>query len=356
MGNIMNNNSSRLRIFLMGGTKDSINIIKFLRHEYSYKYSPYILTTTTTDYGAKLAKDAGSNQVIGKPLLKEEIIDIIADFNTDTNNKYNNNFDSSNIINRNNNTNNINIKNNSNNENNTINNNAINNNAIIINNNINSDIDNSNINNNFNNTNNNNYNNYNFDVFIDATHPFASNVTSTAIECSEIADIPYIRFERPDVDYSKFKDSIIFADSFEEAGKLLSNDFKSKNILHLAGVNTIETVLKYGKLDLKNFFVRVLPVKSSIEKCNSLGINGENIIAMQGVFSKEFNKSLMKELDIDVIITKESGEIGGAPSKIEAAHELGIDVILVNRPKINNLDPKNIVKNLSELKIFLDSL
>ena len=77
---------------------------------------------------------------------------------------------------------------------------------------------------------------------------------------------------------------------------------------------------------------------------------------MQGVFSKEFNKSLMKELDVDVIITKESGEIGGAPSKIEAAHELGIDVILVNRPKINNLDSKNIVNNLSELKIFLDSL
>lgn len=348
MGNIMNNNSYRLRIFLMGGTKDSINIIKFLRHEYSSKYSPYILTTTTTDYGAKLAKDAGSNQVIGKPLPKEEILNIITDLNSNNNkntdiNINNNNFNNSNIINNKNNTNTININNNINNKYTDINNK----------NNTSSDINNSNINNNFNNTNN-IYNN--FDVFIDATHPFASNVTSTAIECSKIAKIPYIRFERPDVDYSEFKDSIIFVDSFEETGKLLSNDFKSKNILHLAGVNTIETVLKYGKLDLKNFFVRVLPVKSSIEKCNFLGINGENIIAMQGVFSKEFNKSLMKELDVDVIITKESGEIGGAPSKIEAAHELGIDVILVNRPKINNLDSKNIVNNLSELKIFLDSL
>jgi len=76
---------------------------------------------------------------------------------------------------------------------------------------------------------------------------------------------------------------------------------------------------------------------------------------MQGVFSKEFNKSLMKELGIDVIVTKESGEIGGVLSKIEAANELGIDIILINRPKIDNLDSKNIVNNLDELKIILNS-
>lgn len=275
------NLSARFKIFLMGGTKDSINIIKFLKNEYfsknsSLKYPPYILTTTTTDYGAEIAKNAGSDKVISKPLSKEEIVNIL----TSPKNK--------------------------------------------------------------------------FDIFIDATHPFATNATLTAIESSKTANIPYLRFERPDIDYSRFKNSIIFVNSFKEAGKLINNEFQSKNILHLAGVNTIESVLKFNQINLRNFFVRVLPVKSSIEKCNSLGISGENIIAMQGVFSKEFNKILMKEFKTNVIITKDSGETGGSFSKVNAAYELGIDIILVNRPKISDLNVNNSISNLNELQIFLD--
>lgn len=276
--------SFNIRVFLMGGTKDSINIIKFLKENYN---SSYILTTTTTDYGGRLAKEAGSDEVIDKPLSKSEILDLLRNY-----------FDEN-----------------------------------------------------------------SFDVFIDATHPYATNVTSTAIEASKIANIPYIRFERPEPDYSNFQsdgdgNDIHFVDSFKEVGDLIATNFSTKNILHLAGVNTIEPVLsssKSNKID-KNFFVRVLPVKSSIEKCNNLGIYGEHIVAMQGVFSKEFNKILMEELKIEVIITKESGDIGGVPSKIAAAHELGISVILVNRPKISELKEDCIVNDFFQLKKRLDLL
>jgi len=274
---MIKNFSDYLKIFLMGGTKDSINIIKFLKENYN---SSYILTTTTTDYGGKLAKEAGSDDVIDKPLSKSEILDLLE-----------------------------------------------------------------------------NYFDENFDVFIDATHPYAVNATSIAIEASKIVNIPYIRFERPKFNYSNFQDDIdnkkiYFVDSFEEVGDLIATNFSGKNIFHLAGVNTIEPVLsnsKSNKIDKKNFFIRVLPVKSSIEKCNSFGISGEHIIAMQGVFSKEFNKILMEELKIEVIITKESGDIGGVSSKIAAAHELGISIILVNRPKIPELEEKSVVNDINQL-------
>lgn len=273
---------ANLKVFLIGGTKDSINIIKFLKENYN---SPYILTTTTTDYGGKLALQAGSDEVINKPLPKSEILNLLK----------------------------------------------------------------------------NHFHKDNFDVLIDATHPFAVNITSTAIEVSKLANIPYIRFERPKLDYSEFindkTNNIFFVDSFKEAGDIIATKFSKKRVLHLAGVNTIELVLsssKSSKIDKKNFFIRVLPVKSSIEKCNNLGISGEHIIAMQGVFSKEFNMELMRELDIQVIITKESGAIGGVPSKIAAANELGIDIILVNRPKIDNLDENTAVNDLLQLKKRLD--
>lgn len=135
---------------------------------------------------------------------------------------------------------------------------------------------------------------------------------------------------------------------------MISTNFNEKNILHLAGVNTIERVLKSNKINISNFFVRVLPVKSSIEKCNELGIFGEKIISMQGVFSKNFNKALLKEINAQVIVTKESGDTGGISSKIETVNDLGIDIILVNRPKIDNLNEDSVINTISQLKNILE--
>ena len=46
-----------MKILLLGGTKDSTNIIEFIKS----RYDAYILTTTTTEYGAKLAMQGGSD-------------------------------------------------------------------------------------------------------------------------------------------------------------------------------------------------------------------------------------------------------------------------------------------------------
>ena len=64
-----------MKIFLLGGTKDSINIIQYVKDN----YDAYILTTTTTEYGAKLAREGGSDDTIARPLLKDEIIKIITE-------------------------------------------------------------------------------------------------------------------------------------------------------------------------------------------------------------------------------------------------------------------------------------
>ena len=62
-----------MKIIILGGTKDSTNIIEFIKDN----YEAHILTTTTTEYGARLAKEAGSDETIARPLLKDEIISII---------------------------------------------------------------------------------------------------------------------------------------------------------------------------------------------------------------------------------------------------------------------------------------
>ncbi|MDL2246724.1 precorrin-6A reductase [Methanobrevibacter sp. OttesenSCG-928-K11] len=256
----------QLRVFLMGGTKDSIDIIKFLKKEYDV----YILTTTTTEYGSTLAIKGGSDSVIANPLPKEDILKILTEKN--------------------------------------------------------------------------------FDIFIDATHPFAEHVTQTAIECAKIMKIPYIRFERPTSNFeNSLNEKIHLVISFDDAGKLISKKWNEDNVLHLAGANTLKDILK--SIPPEKIYPRILNLENSIKKCDELKIPKENIIILNGVSTKEENINLIKKINAKVIISKDSGEVGGVPAKIEAANELGIDIIIIKRPKIDSLQKENIVNNLTDLNL-----
>ena len=253
----------KLNIFLLGGTKDSTEIIKHLKTS----YNTYILTTTTTEYGSKLAIEAGSDKTIARPLLKDEIIEIIS--------------------------------------------------------------------------------NSDFDVLIDATHPFAEHITQTSVSVSGICEIPYIRFERPSLDFNDMDTSrIIYAASFENAGEIISEEIPEGNVLHFAGANTMEDVLKNVSKD--RFYPRILKVEKSIEKCEKLGIEKDHIIPMKGAASLKENIDLIERYDASVMITKESGEIGGVIEKIEAANLKDISLIMIKRPVIKELDEKDIVSNLED--------
>ncbi len=253
-----------MKIFLLGGTKDSINIIEFIKKN----YDAYILTTTTTEYGAKLAREGGSDDTIARPLPKDEITELILDGK--------------------------------------------------------------------------------FDVLIDATHPFAEHITQTSATIAKELKIPYIRFERPTTNFEDIDISRIhFVNSFIEAGKLIDDKFKEGNILHFAGANTMEDVLKY--VPTERFYPRILKVPSSLEKCEELKVDPNHIIPMTGAASTDENIELIERYDASVMITKESGEIGGVIDKIEAANEKDIAVIMIQRPEIKEVDKKDMVSNLDEL-------
>ena len=253
----------KLNIFLLGGTKDSTEIIMHLKNN----YNTHILTTTTTEYGSNLAIKAGSDETIAKPLLKDEIIELI--------------------------------------------------------------------------------NNSDFDILIDATHPFAEHITQTSVSVSKICEIPYIRFERPSIDFNDVDTShIIYAESFENAGQIISKEIPKGNVLHFAGANTMEDVLKNVSKD--RFYPRILKVQKSIEKCKKLGIENNHIIPMKGAASLKENIDLIEKYNASVMITKESGEIGGVIEKIQSPNKKDISLIMIKRPIIKELNKKNIVSNLNE--------
>jgi len=186
------------------------------------------------------------------------------------------------------------------------------------------------------------------DLLVDATHPFAVDASINAIKSTKNSGINYLRYERPSVPIPK-NDHIIQVESFEEAAleskRLIKSESNGK-IMYLAGVSTLHHITG---INPELIIVRVLPVVYSVKKCIEMGIPTKNILAMQGTFSKEFNKALMKEYNIKIVVTKESGESGGTPSKMDAALELGITMIIINRPHVNELDNEIICNDVDEL-------
>ncbi|MFD1908545.1 precorrin-6A/cobalt-precorrin-6A reductase [Paenibacillus rhizoplanae] len=81
--------------------------------------------------------------------------------------------------------------------------------------------------------------------------------------------------------------------------------------------------------------VRLLPCLENLEKCQALGIEQRNIIALQGPFSREMNEALYRQYGTRVMITKESGAEGSVDEKLHAALDMGLYVILIMRPGLS---------------------
>ena len=71
---------------------------------------------------------------------------------------------------------------------------------------------------------------------------------------------------------------------------------------------------------------------------------------MQGPFSTELNIELFKHYNAEVIVSKDSGQIGGVDTKITAAEKLNLPVVLIDRPKINY---DKVVSTFEEVLKFL---
>ncbi|SHJ84163.1 cobalt-precorrin-6A reductase [Paramaledivibacter caminithermalis] len=164
---------------------------------------------------------------------------------------------------------------------------------------------------------------------IDATHPYADKVSDNISKACKEIDISYIRYQRRESSLSKYDYMIKWAKDYEEAAEMLAR--LEGNILLTTGSKTLDIFT--SKLSPKRLYPRVLPTSDVLEKCEDLGFKPSNIIAMQGPFTKEMNKELIRKYDIRILVTKDSGKIGGTDEKLAAAEQMGIPVIIISRPE-----------------------
>lgn len=161
---------------------------------------------------------------------------------------------------------------------------------------------------------------------VDATHPYAVQVSANVRAAAGEAGVPYVRVVRPQMDTggSTTAASVAQACTMVPAG--------AGNVLAVTGSKEIDA---YAAIDgfRKRVFARVLPDERSMEACRAAGLPDDHIITGQGPFSVEQNVRVLREHGIRWMITKESGDAGGFPQKLTAAQECGCEVIVVRRPQ-----------------------
>lgn len=168
-----------------------------------------------------------------------------------------------------------------------------------------------------------------YSYVIDATHPYASVISENARNACIKTNTAYLRLLRSETGSNIYNDGIkIFPDALQAAKYL---DKTTGRILLTTGSKELP-VFCGGISDKNRITARVLPSAKAIEACNNTGLEGKQIIAMHGPFSREVNIAIIKQTGAAFIVTKESGNAGGFQEKIDAARETGTEVILIKRP------------------------
>lgn len=166
---------------------------------------------------------------------------------------------------------------------------------------------------------------------LDATHPFATEITRLAQEAAARCGVPYLRWERPETPLPRDHPLIHLVETWEEAVLKVAS-LSGRRVFLAVGVKPLSLFLTHTALRGRQFTVRVLPLPESLRVCYQLGLRPDQIVALQGPGTQKMNEALLEEYQTEVLVTKESGDVGGTKEKVAAACALGIPVVVVQRP------------------------
>lgn len=165
-------------------------------------------------------------------------------------------------------------------------------------------------------------------VLVDASHPYAQEVTKTALECGGELGLKFIRYERKGALEDFNDEDIIRVKDYDEAIQTIKKI--DGNILNTTGGNNVS---KFSNLDFKHRIIhRILPSPKVLSKIVEAGVSLKDIIAMQGPISYELEKAFIHQYKAKAIVTKDSGIEGGVLEKYKAAKEARIKLLVIDKP------------------------
>ncbi len=167
-------------------------------------------------------------------------------------------------------------------------------------------------------------------AIVDVTHPYASEVRATAVQVAERMHILYLTYVRPKT--ISQENGVRCVSSHEAAAQVAFAT--GKRVLLTIGSKHVAPYVDEARRKNALLAARVLDHPDSIRACLDAGLPEDCIVTGRGPFTVEQNRTLLRQFDIGVLVTKDSGDRGGVREKLEAARLEGCEVVVVERPEL----------------------
>ena len=165
----------------------------------------------------------------------------------------------------------------------------------------------------------------NIQAIVDASHPFATEISCIAIQAAKTHNIPYLRYERPIV---PLQPSTLLLPNF--ASVLQPQYLEHQRVLLTTGVKTLGLFREWHTRS--QLWARILPTDWSKQQALAAGFPATRLIQQKLPFIRERELQLWRSLNLTKVVTKQSGDAGGFALKQDIAGQLGIDLIAIARP------------------------
>lgn len=174
---------------------------------------------------------------------------------------------------------------------------------------------------------------------IDATHPFAARISQNAAEACGVTGIPMIALERPPWAAGNGDRWTHVADLAQAAAVLGA---APRRVFLAIGRQNLSAFATAGQ---HHYLLRLVdpPV-------GALPLPDAKVIIARGPFDPAGDRALLQTHRIEMIVAKNAGG-AGAEAKLIAARELGLPVILVDRPFV---PARKIARQPDEVMAFLN--
>jgi precorrin-6A/cobalt-precorrin-6A reductase len=155
---------------------------------------------------------------------------------------------------------------------------------------------------------------------IDATHPFAAQISAQAVEASATAGVPRLRLERPPW-LRHPDDRWIEVDGVAAAAAALPA--LGRRAFLTIGHRGLDA---FAGLPGMHFLVRLVEAPG-----RTLPLPSAELLLGRGPFTLPEERLILERHGIDMLVTKASGGAATA-AKLEAARERGLPVVMLRRP------------------------
>lgn len=157
------------------------------------------------------------------------------------------------------------------------------------------------------------------DLLLDATHPYAAQISANAARAAQRTNIPYWALRRPGWQ-PRLGDDWRHMDDWQHIVAALA-DFKRPFFTlgrePLAHLDEIPATQQWT--------IRCLDAEPNPPRAT--------VIGARGPFTLEGERELFAQYDFDIVISKNSGSIATAP-KLQVAREHGLPVLILKRPPL----------------------